>query len=159
MGSIFEDRKIPPGLISDKKVKQARTEALKDLAVNDKFIYKPPEFEQQADTKVMVQKAKDPFHGPYIRNTIRHLLFERGAEFPYIPKKITIPLVAFVCTLVRIKYIRYYLFVSVFSCYSNYIKNILSAVPCNYRSERPIQPRLVSKQVQRLHPPNEALGW
>ena len=52
---------------------------------------------------VVVKKASDPFFGPYIRNAIRHLLFENVSEFPHLPKTITIPLVAFVCTLVRIQ--------------------------------------------------------
>jgi hypothetical protein len=114
MDRIFDDRTIPGGIISNKSVKQSRTEALRDLAVNDKFLYKPPiyrldssgkpEIDPETSRPIMEKKPCDPFHGPYIRNTIRFLLFERQSEFPEVPKTVTIPLVAFVCTLVCIKY-------------------------------------------------------
>ena len=90
MGYIFDDRKVPGGLISDKAVKQARTEVLKDLGVRDKFIYKPPvyrmtdgniDIDQETSQRIMEKKPSELFHGLYIRNTIRYLLFECIAEF------------------------------------------------------------------------------
>jgi len=66
---------------------------------------KTPDTDQNGK-KIMEKKPCDPFHGEYIRNAIRYLLFERVCEFPDVSKMITIPLVAFVCTLVRPRYAR-----------------------------------------------------
>ena len=79
LGYIFDDRKIPGGLISDKAVKQACTEVLKDLGIRDKFIYKPPVYQMtngNIDTNletgkhIRKKKPSEPFHGPYIWNAI-----------------------------------------------------------------------------------------
>jgi len=111
LARIFTDRKIDTsGSISDPAIKESRMKALADLWINDRFIWELPVFKydkegnivkDENEKPVFIEKPKNPFTGPYIRNALRVLFLEKNAEWKDMPKdKFTISQIAFVCTLV-----------------------------------------------------------
>ena len=107
---IFHDRSIDSsGRISDPNIKESRAKALADLARDDRFIWEPPVFElnnegeivQENGNPKILQHARAPFTGPYIRNAIRYLFLEVGAEWKSLSNEtFSAPQLAFVVTLV-----------------------------------------------------------
>ena len=97
---VVPDINIPPGPISDLKVKMARVETLKSLVeTKEKYLYRPAIYRDD----VRVRGPHDPYCSPYIRNAVRLLFFERSALFPDVPHdKLTVPMIAFITTLVRL---------------------------------------------------------
>jgi len=105
------------GRISDTNVKESRAKALAELAVNDRFIWEPPEYQKnekgelqkdEDDKPIVIRNARDPFTGPYLRNTLRYLFLEESAKWKKLPRdKFTIPQIAFVCTLVSVIVYKY----------------------------------------------------
>lgn len=118
LGEIFFDRKFDStSRISEPSVKEARSKALADLWINDRFIWELPVYQKNEQGEVVngldgkpvfLQKPRDPFTGPYIRNALRVLFLEDYGEWKTFPKDhFTIPQIAFVVTLV-------YLIISVY---------------------------------------------
>src|SRR3954467_15483384 len=91
---------LPPGPISNKQAKVTRVEKLKSLVENkEKFLYRPAIYNQNSEK---TRGPHDPYCGPYIRNALRILFFEHRAPFEDVPyEELTVPMIAFISTLVR----------------------------------------------------------
>ena len=100
---IFDDHQFAPVENPNTQAnKRARMDALKDLCTNnqDLFLYVkiPDDTNPNPLTKY---KFVSPYNSPYIINTFKCLLFRKTAQFHKVPHDtITIPMVAFICTLV-----------------------------------------------------------
>jgi len=99
---IVPEIQIPPGPISSSKAKEARVDALKHLVEQkERYLYRLPIYEKVNGKDVKIRGPHDPYRGPYIRNAVRFLLLEEDARFKSVPhEELTIPLLAYVCTLV-----------------------------------------------------------
>lgn len=124
LSRIFVDRTFDStGSVGDPTVKESRAKALGDLWINDRFIWELPVFQKDntgnivhddEGNPIFIQKPKNPFTGPYVRNALRILFFEHYAEWRhYRNEKFTVPQIAFVCTLVcNYPIISWYIFTS-----------------------------------------------
>jgi hypothetical protein len=96
------------GAIGDWNTKQAYMNALRPLCdcgggkKQPPFIYRPPGFVLDNDGhKIMSEPPRDPYHSPYIINVFKFLWFDKKRARWSIPTDdITLPQLAFVCTLV-----------------------------------------------------------
>ena len=118
LARIFIDREFDSsGRISDVHVKDSRARALADLAVNDRFIWEPPEYQKdekgeiqrgEDDNPIVIRNVRDSFTGLYVRNTLWYLFLKESSEWKKFAKdKFTILQIAFIYTLVNFIYFGY----------------------------------------------------
>jgi len=100
----------------------ARVEVLKSLVEpKEKYLYRPALYRDD----VKVRGPHDPYCSPYIRNAIRLLFFERSAQFADVPHdKLTVPMIAFITTLVR-SFLLWYIHANLVLCSSIFLTHLL----------------------------------